>query len=93
MSRTPPSDLSFQYRHPLHGFPKLMPHRVRRLLLIASRYDSYLLGEDDRLNDLILSEFLDLNLGSSPWLTRISNGDRALAKATARGALTSRRSR
>ncbi len=70
-----------EYRHPLQRFQKLMPHRVRRLLLVASRYDSFLLGEDVGLNDLILSEFLDLNLGTTPWLSRVSTGERALAAA------------
>ena len=68
-----------EYRHPLQRFRKLMPHRVRRVLLVASRYDSFLLGEDGRLGDLILNEFLDLSLGADPWLTRVSTGSRALA--------------
>ena len=70
-----------EYRHPLQRFRKLMPHRVRRVLLVSSRYDSFLLGEDGRLGELILNEFLDLSLGADPWLTRVSTGSRALAAA------------
>jgi CheY-like chemotaxis protein len=73
-----------EYRHPLQRFRRLMPHRVRKLLLVASRYDSFLLEEDGRLNDLILTEFVDLNLGTTPWITRVSSGEQALSTALKR---------
>ena len=77
-TRSPPLP-SPEYRHPLQRFQNLMPRRLRRLLLVASRYDSFLLGEDGRLSALILSEFLELDLGTNPWLTRVSTGEGALA--------------
>ncbi len=78
MSKLSPKQVP-EYQHPLQSFQKLMPNRVRRLLLIASRYDSFLLGEDGRLQDFFLTESLDLALGGEPWLTRVSSAERALA--------------
>jgi CheY-like chemotaxis protein len=63
------------------GFQDLMPWRVQDILLVSSLYDSYTLQEDGRLNELILSEFLDLNLHHTPGITRVSCGAEALALA------------
>lgn len=83
-SRSDDLDRPNEYQHPLQRFRKLMPRRVNRLLLVASRYDSFLLEEDGRLSDLILTEFVDLNLGTTPWMTRVSSGEQALLTATRR---------
>ncbi len=55
------------------GFQDLMP----------SLYDSFTLQEDGRLNELILSEFLDLNLHATPGITHVSRGAQALELARA----------
>jgi CheY-like chemotaxis protein len=62
------------------GFDKLMPNRVREVLLVAAPYDSFLLADDDRLTELVFSEYLDLNLRYAPRVTRVSNAAQALAK-------------
>src|ERR1019366_5852671 len=60
----------------------LAKFRVQEILLVSSLYDSFTLAEDGQLNELVLSEFLDLNLRHPPTLTRVSTGSEALARAT-----------
>ncbi len=66
---------------PVHGFQDLMRRRVENILLVSSLYDSFILAEDGQLNELMLSEFLHLNLRHTPGLTRVSSGAEALALA------------
>ena len=42
------------------GFDRLMPFRLREILLVASPYDAFIISEDDKLTELIFSEYLDL---------------------------------
>jgi CheY-like chemotaxis protein len=63
----------------------LAKFRVQEILLVSSLYDSFTLAEDGQLNELVLSEFLDLNLRHPPTLTRVSTGAEALARATGEG--------
>jgi CheY-like chemotaxis protein len=65
----------------VRGFQDLMPERVQDILLVSSLYESFILSEDGQLNELILSEFLDLNLHHTPGLTRLSTGARAIELA------------
>ncbi len=60
------------------GFETLMPARVQDVLLVASPYDSYTLEEGGRLTELLLSEYRELNLSSSPRLIRAATGEAAL---------------
>jgi hypothetical protein len=64
----------------LQHFQNLMPHRVRNILLVASPYDSFLLEEDGQLDEVILNEFMELNLRHVPGMTRVSSGSDALAE-------------
>lgn len=59
-----------------------MRRRVENILLVSSLYDSFILAEDGQLNELILGEFLDLNLRHTPGLTRVSSGAEALDLAS-----------
>ncbi len=65
----------------LPGFHGLMPWRVHDILLVSSLYDAFTLQEDGRLNELVMSEFLDLNLHHTPGITHVSSGAEALALA------------
>ncbi|MCP3979442.1 MAG: histidine kinase [bacterium] len=58
-----------------------MRNRVRRILLVSSLYDSFILVEDGQINEAILQQFLDLNLSQNPDLIRVSTGAEALAMA------------
>ncbi len=65
-------------RPKLLRFQDLMPNRVRRILLVQSLYDSFILTEDGQLNDAILRQFVTLNLTQNPDLIRVSTGAEAL---------------
>nr|MDA8132548.1 response regulator [Elusimicrobiota bacterium] len=62
------------------GFEKLMPHRIKNVLLVASLYDSFLLADDDRLNEALFGEMLDSSPRSAPRITRVSTAEKALEK-------------
>ncbi|RME27875.1 MAG: histidine kinase, partial [Candidatus Zixiibacteriota bacterium] len=64
-----------------HEFQRLIPHRVRDILLVASLYDSYVFEEEGRLYEGILSEYVDLNLSNAPNLVRAPSGKRGLEMA------------
>jgi CheY-like chemotaxis protein len=69
----------------LQGYQQLMPFHVQEILLVSSLYDAFILQEDGRLDELILGEFLDLNLRSMPKLTHVATGEEALRLARERG--------
>ncbi|NNE48170.1 MAG: histidine kinase [Rhodothermales bacterium] len=58
-----------------------MAHRVQDILLVSSSYESFILSEDGQLEELILSQFLELNLHHPPDLTHISTGEGAIELA------------
>ncbi|MEP0814414.1 MAG: hypothetical protein HRF49_07090 [bacterium] len=60
------------------GFHNLMHHRVMDVLLVASLYDSYILEGEGHLSELLLSEFLELNLRFSPRFHRAGSAEEAL---------------
>jgi hypothetical protein len=55
------------------GFETLMPFKVQNILLVSSLYDSFILREDGRLNELLIDESLDLNLQQIPGITHVSS--------------------
>jgi CheY-like chemotaxis protein len=65
------------------GFENLMPFRVQDILLVSSLYDSFILREDGRLNELLIGESLELNLPHVPGITHVSSYAEALALASA----------
>ncbi len=65
------------------GFENLMPFRVQDILLVSSLYDSFILREDGRLNELLIGESLELNLQQIPGIAHVSSGAEALAMAKA----------
>ena len=60
------------------GFENLMPFRVQNILLVSSLYDSFILREDGRLNELLIDESLELNLRQIPGITHVSSSAEAL---------------
>jgi len=64
------------------GFENLMPFRVQNILLVSSLYDSFILREDGRLNELLIDESLELNLRQIPGITHVSSCAEALALAS-----------
>lgn len=65
------------------GFDNLMPYRVQNILLVSSLYDSFILREDGRLNELLISESQDLHLQQIPQITHVSSCREALELAKA----------
>ena len=63
------------------GFENLMPFRVQDILLVSSLYDSFILREDGRLNELMIGESLELSLTQVPSITHVASGEEALALA------------
>jgi len=62
------------------GFDELMPFRVRDILLVSSLYDSFILREDGRLNELLIDESLELHQ-DIPGIRQVSSGAEAVAMA------------
>ena len=55
-----------------------MPHRVHEILLVASPYDAFILEEDGRLTEQILTEYLGMNFNYAPRVNRVSTGLEAI---------------
>ncbi|MDO8803390.1 MAG: PEP/pyruvate-binding domain-containing protein [Elusimicrobiota bacterium] len=68
------------YQIEFGGFEKLMPYRIKKVLLVASLYDSFLLADDDRLNEALFGEMLDYSPRSAPRITRVATAEQALEK-------------
>lgn len=62
-------------------FDRLMPFRVQDVLLVSNLYDSFILREDGRLNELLIGESRELNLQQIPGITHVSNCAQALELA------------
>lgn len=62
------------------GFEKLMPRRIKHVLMVASLYDSFLLADDERLNETLFSEVLNTTGRAAPQITRVSAADQALER-------------
>jgi hypothetical protein len=54
------------------GFENLMPFKVHNILLVSSLYDSFILREDGRLNELLIDQSLDLSPEHVPGITHVS---------------------
>ena len=61
-----PRDILTYHTTRIQSFQKLMPHKIRDILLVSSLYDNYLFEEDGRLYDLIRQESQNLNLSHPP---------------------------
>lgn len=62
------------------SYDALMPRKVTHLLLVSSLYDYYTIREDGKLSEILYSEYLDLDLRSTPSIERVSTADEALEK-------------
>ena len=71
----------FDAEEAFEGFDRLMPFRVQDILLVSNLYDSFILREDGRLNELLIGESRELNLQQIPGITHVSNCSQALELA------------
>lgn len=71
----------FDAEEAFEGFDRLMPFRVQDILLVSNLYDSFILREDGRLNELLIGESREMNLQQIPGITHVSNCAQALELA------------
>jgi CheY-like chemotaxis protein len=74
----PAPDSTLPAERHFDAFENLMPFRVNDILLVSSLYDSFILREDGRLNELLIGESLELDLHQAPGVTHVSSGREAL---------------
>ena len=82
MSLRPIAEPILDAEERLEGFENLMPFKVHNILLVSSLYDSFILREDGRLNELLIDESLELNLQQIPGITHVSSCAEALNVAS-----------
>jgi len=78
LARRGEGEAFFDVEDAFEGFDRLMPFRVQDILLVSNLYDSFILREDGRLNELLIGESRELNLQQIPGLTHVSNAFQAL---------------
>ena len=78
----PPRSAAPEWSHS-YDFQRLMAKRVENIILVSSRYDTFILQEDGLLSELLLGEFLDLHLHHTTGLTHVASGEEAIALAAA----------
>ncbi len=61
-------------------FVKLMNKRIYNVLMVASRYDMFILEDDGRVDEQIFNEYTSLNLRYPPRFTQVTNSKEALAE-------------
>ena len=76
-----PQPEELEWRHS-YDFQHLMARRVENIILVSSTYDTFILQEDGQLNELLLKEFLDLNLHHTTGLRHVATGAEAIALAS-----------
>jgi CheY-like chemotaxis protein len=81
MTTTPTTEPLLDAEARLEGFDNLMPFRVHNILLVSSLYDSFILREDGRLNELLIDESQEMNLRQIPGITHVSSCAEALELA------------
>ena len=60
------------------SFANLMQSRIYNVLLIASKYDTFMLEDDGRVDENIFIEYSQLNLRYPPRFTQVSSDSEAL---------------
>jgi hypothetical protein len=55
-----------------------MSKRIRKILLISSPYDAFIMEEDGRIAERIINEYRGLNLSRLPKLTWVSTAAEAM---------------
>jgi CheY-like chemotaxis protein len=62
------------------SFSNLMNMRIYNVLLIATRYDSFMLEDDGRVDEQIFNEYTSLSLRYPPRFTQVSTEEEAFAE-------------
>ncbi len=59
-------------------FHRLMPVKIREILLVSTFYDAFIFEQDGRFSEQIFGEYHRLNLTSAPRITSVPTGKEAL---------------
>ncbi len=59
---------------------RLMPFKVREILLVSSLYDAFIIEEEGLISEMVIGEYRDLRLSSPPRVTRVKSGKEALKR-------------
>lgn len=62
------------------SFASLMNKRIYNILLIATKYDSFMLEDDGRIDEQIFNEYTSLNLRYPPRFTQVITEEEALSE-------------
>ena len=65
-------------------FAELMNQRVYNVLLIATKYDAFMLEDDGRIDEQIFNEYTALSLRYPPRFTQVTTKEEALSVMTDR---------
>ncbi len=60
-------------------YASLMKNRVRKILMICSNYDAFILEEDGQIESQIYREYIDLNISNPPHFIWTTTSDSAMA--------------
>lgn len=66
------------------SFANLMNKRIYNILLIATKYDAFMLEDDGRVDEQIFNEYVSLSLRYPPRFTQVSTQTEALAELSKR---------
>lgn len=69
-----------KYKSDEQIFHDLIQHRIRKVLLVATIYDSYILEQEGLLGEKVFNEYYQLNLSNVPRIISVTCGDDALEK-------------
>lgn len=72
------SYIPFGYQPAAARLHQLMPFQVRRVLLVSSLYDSFIMEEDGRLQDVLGRAYKGRDLGYVPTIRQVTGGQAAL---------------
>ena len=81
MGANPAVEAALEREKLFEAFENLMPFRVQDIVLVSSLYDSFILREDGRLNELLIGESYELNLQHVPRITHVKTAEQALELA------------
>ena len=65
-------------------FAELMNRRIYNVLLIATKYDAFMLEDDGRVDEQIFNEYAALGLRYPPRFTQVTTAEEALAELSGR---------
>lgn len=69
-----------EFRFKDTSFANLMNKRIYNVLLIATKYDSFILEDDGRIDEQIFNEYTSLNLNYPPRFTQVVTEEEALTE-------------